>query len=142
MAKIVELREMSNQKLEEKLENAREEMFNLRFQKAGARLEDYTRIRRVRREIAQLQTVLGMRQMAVDAAVAEPEIAAALAGQTWQATAAFDYEVSAWQVTFVDADNNKLATAVVDLNKKRSGGRRARQEKAQPRLVTSLEIAG
>jgi len=142
MAKIVELRGMSNQKLEEMLENNREEIFNLRFQKAGARLEDYTRIRAVRREIAQIETVLRMRQVAIDTAVTEPAIAAALAGKEWQATAAFDYEDSAWHVTFAGENGQELATALVDLNKKRLTGRRARQQKAQPRLVTSFEVAG
>ena len=37
MLNIVELREMSDDRLEEMVENAREEMFNLRFQKASAR---------------------------------------------------------------------------------------------------------
>jgi large subunit ribosomal protein L29 len=142
MASIVELREMSEQKLREKLENNREEMFNLRFQKAGARLEDYTRIRFVRREIAQIETVLHMRQLAVDKAALEPEIAMVLAGKEWQATSRFNYEKSGWQVSFTDADGQELASAVVDLNKKRPQGRRARVEKSQPRLVTSYKVAG
>ncbi len=140
MAKIVALNEMSNKKLEEMLENAREEMFNLRFQRAGARLEDYSRIRQVRREIAQVQTVLRLRQLAVEAAAAEPEVASALAGETWQGTASFDYEESRWRVEFTDENNSKLASASVDLNKKHPQGRRARQEKPQPRLVTSYEV--
>jgi large subunit ribosomal protein L29 len=74
MANIVELREMSDDKLEELLENAREEMFNLRFQKASARLENTTRIREVRREIAQFETVLNMRQQAIAAAAADPAV--------------------------------------------------------------------
>lgn len=142
MAKIVELRGMSNKKLEEMLENNREEIFNLRFQKAGARLEDYTRIRTVRREIAQIETVLRMRQLAVDAAVSEPAVAAALAGKEWQASASFNYEDSAWHVTFAEEDGRELASALVDLNKKRLAGRRARQQKAEPRIVTSFEVAG
>ena len=142
MAKIVELRGMSNKKLEEMLENNREEIFNLRFQKAGARLEDYTRIRTVRREIAQIETVLRMRQLAVDAAASEPAVAAALAGKEWQASASFNYEDSAWRVTFAEEDGRELASALVDLNKKRLAGRRARQQKAEPRIVTSFEVAG
>ena len=58
MLNIVELREMSDDRLEEMMENAREELFNLRFQKASARLENYARLKQVRRELAQLQTVL------------------------------------------------------------------------------------
>ncbi|GAB4276570.1 MAG: hypothetical protein Kow0080_26870 [Candidatus Promineifilaceae bacterium] len=141
MATIVELREMSNEKLQELLENAREEMFNLRFQKASARLENTARIKEVRRKIARLQTVLNMRQQAVDVAADEPEIAAALAGKQWQANARFSYEDSAWLVTFFDENGTQLATASVNLNKKQPKGRAARA-KGAPRLVTSFEIAG
>ena len=138
MANIVELRGMNDEKLEELLENAREEMFNLRFQKASASLENVARIRIVRREIGQLQTVLNMRRLAVEAAAAEPEIAEALAGTLWQANARFVYEDSTWRVDFQDEDENELATAFVDLNKKRP----SRKQKTAPRLVTSYEIAG
>ena len=138
MANIVELRGMNDEKLEELLENAREEMFNLRFQKAASTLEDVSRIKTVRREISQLQTVLNMRQLAVDAAAAEPDIASVLDGAIWQANARFIYEESAWQVVFQDEDENELVTAYVDLNKKRP----SRKGKATLRLVTDYEIAG
>ena len=84
MANIVELREMSDAKLEEMLENSREEMFNLRFQKASARLENHARLKTVRREIAQLETVLNMRQLAIETAVASDDLAAALSGKEWE----------------------------------------------------------
>lgn len=142
MASIVELREMSGDKLSEMLENAREEMFNLRFQNASARLDDYSRLKTVRREIAQLETVLNMRQLAKNAAAAEDEIAAALAEKTWQATARFNYEESAWRVVFTDEDGDELASALVNLNQAQRANRKRRHQKAQPRLVTSYEIAG
>jgi large subunit ribosomal protein L29 len=142
MANIVELRGMSADKLEEMLENAREEMFNLRFRNASSQLDDYSRLRIVRREVAQLQTTLHMRQLAEDAAVAHTEIASALAGKIWQATTRFSYEDSAWRVEFVDEDGNELASALVDLNKKRVRSRNVRAKKQQPNLVTSVEIAG
>jgi large subunit ribosomal protein L29 len=142
MANIVELREMSDVKLEEILENAREEMFNLRFQHAGARLADPFSLRKLRRQIAQLETVLHMRRLAVDAALSEPEIAAALEDRRWDATAEFNYEESAWIVNFSDPDGGNLASATVNLNKKQPRGRRQRATKHQPRLVTTYEIAG
>ena len=142
MANIVELRGMSGDKLEEMLENAREEMFNLRFRNASSQLEDYSRLKTVRREIAQLKTVLNMRQLAEEAALAQPAISSVLAGKEWQATARFVYEDSAWQVEFVDNDGNDLASAMVDLNKKRPSGRKAYSQKDQPQLVTSVEITG
>lgn len=58
MTSIVELREMSTDKLEEALENAREEMYNLRFQRATGRLENYSQLKKTRQEIARLATVL------------------------------------------------------------------------------------
>jgi large subunit ribosomal protein L29 len=142
MANIVELRGMNNDKLAEMLENGREEMFNLRFRNASSQLDDYSRLKVVRREIAQIESTLRMRQLAEDTAVGQPEIAAALAGKEWQATTSFSYEASAWQVSFVDADGNDLASASVDLNKKQPKGRKARLQKAAPQLVTRYEIAG
>ncbi len=142
MANIVELRGMSVDKLEEMLENRREEMFNLRFRNASSQLEDYSRVKLVRREIAQLKTVLNTRQLAEDSAAAFPEIASALAEKEWQATSRFSYEDSAWRVEFVDNDGNDLASAMVDLNKKRPSGRKNYRQKKQPQLVTSFEIAG
>lgn len=142
MANIVELREMSDAKLEEMLENAREEMFNLRFQQASAQLEDYSRIKTVRREIAQLETVLNMRQLAIETAVVDQTIASALAGTEWEATARYSYEESGWQVTFANQSGKELASALVNLNKKRPHSRRQSKKKAQPQRVVSAEGAG
>ena len=142
MANIVELRELDEAKLEEMLEDAREGLFKLRFRDASAQLEDYSQIKVTRREIAQLHTVLGMRRKAVDAASVVAEVAAALDGKSWEATARFDYEESAYQVEFVDDGGAELASASVNLNKKRINGRRARQQMAQPSLVTSYKVAG
>jgi len=127
MASIVELRDMSDEQIEDLLENAREEMFNLRFQNASARLEDVSRIRFVRREIAQFQTVLRMRQLAIEEAARLPEVQSAIDGQDWMAEARFNYEESAWLVTFEDEDGEELVEARVNLNKKRTRGRRARR---------------
>ena len=126
MASIVELREMSDEALEELIENAREEMFNLRFQNASARLADVSRIRVVRRELAQVQTVLNMRKLAIEAAVNQPEIDSVITGKEWSATAHFSYEESAWLVEFVDDDENELTSTYINLNKKRVKGRRVR----------------
>lgn len=141
MANIVELRSMSEEKLEKMLEDTREELFNLRFRRASGQLEDYSRLKVARREIAQLETVLHMRSLAVQAAAAEPEIANLLSGQEWQAAAHFNYETSAWQVEFTAANKN-VASAVVDLNKKRPRNKKEAEAKGQPRLVTSYKVAG
>lgn len=141
MLNVVELREMSSDKLAEMLENSHEELFNLRFQKASTRLENYARLQQVRREIAQLETVLHMRRLAIETAVQEPVIATALAGKEWKATSRFVYEDSAWRVNFTDNAGGDIATALVNLNKKQPKGRKSRQLKA-PRLVSKVEMAG
>jgi large subunit ribosomal protein L29 len=147
MAAIVELREMSDEKIEELLENAREEMFNLRFRHASSRLDDFTQLRRIRREIAQYETVLQMRQLAIDSAVEQPEIASALKNKEWYAEARFDYEDSAWKVEFLDEGSDKeIATAKVNLNQKKSGGsrkdRNRQQAKAKRSPVINFEVVG
>lgn len=145
MAQIVELQDKSNDKLEEMLENAREELFNLRFQKAAARLENTARLKIVRREVAQLETTLHLRRLAEEAAAQEPEIAAVLDetrrnGKEWRANTRYVYEDSGWRVQFVDADGKSLATALVNLNKSRPKGRAQRERKGEPRLVMSYEV--
>jgi large subunit ribosomal protein L29 len=130
MASIVELRDLSDEKLEEKLENAREEMFNLRFQHASARLDDLSQLKRVRREIAQLETVLNQRELAIEAAIIQPGVAEAIAGQEWDADAHFSYEESAWEVSFIDEDDKELIATKVNLNKKMARGRKARRKVA------------
>ena len=142
MAKIVELRGMSSDKIEELLENAREEMFNLRFRNASAQLDDYSRLKFVRREIAQFETVLHMRRLAEESAASQPEIAAVLANKNWQANTTFSYEESAWIVAFIDSDGTDLATANVNLNVKTARGKKARLNTRRPNLVKSFEIAG
>jgi len=142
MANIVELREMSDDKLDKMLEDAREEMFNLRFQKATAQLDNHARVKIVRRQIAQIETVLHMRQLAINTAATEPAIAEAISGKEWRANAHFDYEDSAWQVGFSDEDDNEIASAQVNLNKKRSQSRKSRSPKKPVQLVVSYEVVG
>ena len=53
----LELHKLNARELEEKVEEAKEELFNLRFQLATNQLDNHTRIRDVRREIARIKTV-------------------------------------------------------------------------------------
>jgi len=55
--KGVELRKFSYSELGEKLGEAKEELFNLRFQLATNQLDNTTRLRRVRREIARIKSI-------------------------------------------------------------------------------------
>ena len=127
MANIVELRDMDDEQIEKMLSNSREELFNLRFQHASARLSDISRIRVVKREIAQLEEVLHKRQLAIETAANNPDIMSAIKDQEWYAEARFSYEDSAWEVTFFAENDDELISTFIDLNKKKSRGRRARQ---------------
>ncbi|MGB1251977.1 MAG: 50S ribosomal protein L29 [Candidatus Promineifilaceae bacterium] len=139
MANIVELREKNNVQLEEMLTNGREEMFNLRFQKAISQLKDGIRIRTVRRELAQVQSVLGNRQLAITAASQYPEIASALSGVEWDASARYVYEDQGFQVEFTN-NGSQVASALVNLNVKAPKTRRQRDAKAARQLVKRYEI--
>jgi len=141
MANIVELNDTSNDKLEQMLDDTRQELFNLRFRRASGQLEDYSRLKVARRQIAQLETVLHARQLAVDTAVAQPDIAQALQGKEWDASAQFDYETNKWAVEFT-VDGKEVASASVDLNKKRPRNKKEAAQKGQPQLVTSSKIVG
>lgn len=61
---IREIRELDNEKLLDALEDQKEALFNLRFQKAFNQLEDQNAIRRARRDIARIQTVIREREIA------------------------------------------------------------------------------
>ena len=53
-----ELRGKSVEELTGQLGDLKKEQFNLRFQKASGQLENTSRVRQVRREIARIQTVV------------------------------------------------------------------------------------
>jgi large subunit ribosomal protein L29 len=58
------LRELTTRELEEKLTSTKEELFNLKFQLVTGHLEDHARVGRLRRDIAQIHTILAERRMA------------------------------------------------------------------------------
>lgn len=62
--KATELKELTEAELAQKLNDARQELFNLRQQQASARLEKPSRIRELRRDIARIQTVARQQAMA------------------------------------------------------------------------------
>jgi len=55
--KVKELRELSNEELGQKEADLREDLFKLRFQNASGQLENFMRIRQVRKDIARVLTV-------------------------------------------------------------------------------------
>ncbi|MCS7070363.1 MAG: 50S ribosomal protein L29 [Anaerolinea sp.] len=61
---IREIRALSDEELLDALEDQKEALFNLRFQKAFNQLEDQNAIRRTRRDIARILMVIREREIA------------------------------------------------------------------------------
>lgn len=62
-SKTAELRELNDTELEHRLGEAKEELFNLRFQNATGQLDNVARIPEVRREVARIETLLREREI-------------------------------------------------------------------------------
>ena len=60
--KIKELREQSNEELATRRRELKEEMLNLRVQQESGQLENPSRIRYARREVAKIETLLSTRR--------------------------------------------------------------------------------
>ncbi|MBO8126516.1 MAG: 50S ribosomal protein L29 [Firmicutes bacterium] len=67
--KAKELRDLSNEELEQKLVELKEELFNLRFQMATGQLENPLRMREVRRTIARVKTIMRERELKAQASM-------------------------------------------------------------------------
>ena len=63
-----EFRELDNSELESRLKDAKEELFNLRFQKATGQLTNNRRVSVVKRDIARIYTVLRERELGLSVA--------------------------------------------------------------------------
>jgi large subunit ribosomal protein L29 len=64
-----ELRELADADLEDRLREAREELFNLRFQAATGQLESHGRLRAVKRDIARIYTIMRERELGITVVV-------------------------------------------------------------------------
>ncbi|MCX8032014.1 MAG: 50S ribosomal protein L29 [Thermoleophilia bacterium] len=62
--KAKDLIELGDDELAQRLKQSREELFNLRFQHAAGQLENTSRLREVRRDIARIMTVQSARRRA------------------------------------------------------------------------------
>ena len=69
--KASEIRELSDADLAQKLEDARAELFNLRFQMATSQLDNTARVTTVKRDIARIQTEIRARQIAAEKSAAQ-----------------------------------------------------------------------
>lgn len=65
MAAPNEYRDMSDSELDQKLAEAKEELFNLRFQLVTGQLDNPMRIKVMRKEVARILTVMRERELAV-----------------------------------------------------------------------------
>jgi len=63
--KASDIRNLTTAEIEQKIAGFKEELFNLRFQLATGQLDNPTRIRDVRKEIARAKTVLRERELGI-----------------------------------------------------------------------------
>jgi large subunit ribosomal protein L29 len=64
-SKGAELRELPDEELLTRLREAKEELFNLRFQVATGQLDNNRRLQTVRRDIARIYTVMRERELGI-----------------------------------------------------------------------------
>ncbi len=65
-SKAVELRELPDDELYLRIESAKEELFNLRFQLATGQLDNTARLKELRHDVARLATVLREREIELE----------------------------------------------------------------------------
>ncbi len=66
MATAQELRELDDRSLVTRRAEAKEELFNLRFQVATGQLDNNRRLQVVRRDIARIYTIMRERELGID----------------------------------------------------------------------------
>jgi large subunit ribosomal protein L29 len=66
-----DLREKSDEDLVQELRDAKEALFNLRFQAATGQLESHGRLKAVRRDIARIYTIMRERELSITPVVTE-----------------------------------------------------------------------
>jgi large subunit ribosomal protein L29 len=63
-ARVSDIKAMTDDQLEDEALKLKKEQFNLRFQRASGQLQDTTRIRVVRRDIARVKTIAAQKRAA------------------------------------------------------------------------------
>lgn len=61
--KVADVRDLSDDQIQEKLVELKREHFNMRFQRATGQLENTTRFRQIRRDVARLKTIARERKL-------------------------------------------------------------------------------
>ena len=72
-ATAAELRELTDEELVLRVREAKEELFNLRFQMATGQLDNNRRLRTVRHDIARIYTIMRDRELGLSVAPDENE---------------------------------------------------------------------
>jgi len=80
--KSADVRAMTLDQLDDEVLKLKKEQFNLRFQRATGQLENTSRVRVIRRDIARMKTIAGQKR----AGMPEPEAKAAAAPKTEKKT--------------------------------------------------------
>ena len=63
LVKNNEIRELTNEEITKKIEEYKEELFNLRFNQATGNLENPARIRELRKLVARMKTIMREREL-------------------------------------------------------------------------------
>ncbi|HVF53064.1 MAG TPA: 50S ribosomal protein L29 [Actinomycetota bacterium] len=69
--KVSELRDLPVNEIEERLAETKEELFNLRFQNATGQLDNYKRLRQLKRDVARIHTILRENELRAEATPGE-----------------------------------------------------------------------
>jgi large subunit ribosomal protein L29 len=64
-AKLKDFRDMSTEELQKQMEESHQELFNLRFRLSTKQLVNHREVRRVKRKIARLKTLLTERELGI-----------------------------------------------------------------------------
>ena len=73
MTAAAELREMVGEELLNRLTEAKQELFNLRFQHVTGQLDNYSRLGEMKKEVARINTILRDREIAAAEALEAEE---------------------------------------------------------------------
>lgn len=61
--KAVEMRQLTPEELTQRLNDSADDLFRLKFQLISGQLQDYVRIKRARKEIARIKTIIREREL-------------------------------------------------------------------------------
>ena len=75
-AKAIELRDLNDDALVDRLNDTKQELFNLRFQHVTGQLDNYARLGQMKKEVARINTILRDREIAAAEAIEGAEAAA------------------------------------------------------------------